>query len=115
MKFKRYIFLAGCLFLLIALFFNIKTNVDYSGVEEDIALGNELGLKGNHTGAAKIFKNALITDPYYIPAYLGLGTAYGKLNLNEEAIMVFQEGIKLDSNHYSVPQMQNEYCLVIVL
>ena len=106
MKIKRYIILSGCLFLITALFFNIKTNGDYSGVEEDIALGNELGLKGNHTGAAKAFKNALIIDPYYIPAYLGLGTAYGKLNRNKEAIIVFQEGIKLDSNHYSVPQMQ---------
>ena len=84
----------------------MNTNDDYSGVEKDIALGNEFGLKGNHTGAAKAFKNALMVDPYNIPAYLGLGTAYGKLDRNKEAILVFREGIKLDSNHYSVPQMQ---------
>ena len=45
-------------------------------------------------------------DPYYIPAYLGLGIAYGNLGRNKEAVEVFKEGIKLGNVHAFVPQMQ---------
>ena len=45
-------------------------------------------------------------DPYYIPAYLGLGIAYGNLGRNKDAVDVFKEGIKLDNIHAFVAQMQ---------
>ena len=49
---------------------------------------------------------AIKIDPYYIPAYLGLGIAYGNLGRNNDAVDVFKEGIKLDNIHAFVPQMQ---------
>jgi len=75
-------------------------------VEEYVALGNEMGMKGNHVVAGEAFKNALKIDPYYIPAYFGLGTAYGNSGRGKEAIVVLREGIKLNSIHNLVPQMQ---------
>ena len=65
-----------------------------------------MGIKGNHIKAGEAFKSALKLDPYYIPAYLWLGTAYGNLGRSKEAIEVFREGIKLNSTHNTVPQMQ---------
>ena len=38
-----------------------------------VSLGNQMGMTGDHIGASKFFKNVMKIDPYYIPAYLGLG------------------------------------------
>lgn len=58
-------------------------------VEEYLSLGNTMGINGNHAAAVDSFKKALKIDPYYIPAYLGLGTAYGNSGRIEEAINVY--------------------------
>ena len=94
------------LILIVAAIWGIIDNKGSMNVEEYVALGNEMGVKGNHVAASEAFKNALKIDPYYIPAYLGLGTAYGNSGRNKEAIVVLREGIKLNSTHNLVPKMQ---------
>ena len=71
-----------------------------------VSLGNKMGMNEDHVGASDVFKKSLKVDPYYIPAYLGLGIAYGNLGRNKEAVEVFKEGIKLGNVHTFVPQMQ---------
>ena len=83
----------------------VKTN-DAMNANDYVSLGNEMGVKGNHFEASRVFISAINIDPYYIPAYLGLGIAYGNLDKNAEAIEVFKEGIKLDKRYAFVPQMQ---------
>ncbi len=74
--------------------------------DEYVSLANQMGMKGDHLSASKTFKKAIDVNPRYIPAYLGLGIAYGNLGRNEEAIEVFKEGIKIDQIHHFAPQMQ---------
>ena len=74
--------------------------------ENLVLLGNQMGVEGNHLEASKAFKNSIRIDPYYIPAYLGLGISYGNLQKNKEAIEVLTEGIKLNQVHSYVPLMQ---------
>ena len=71
-----------------------------------------MGITGSHLKASSAFKSALNLDPYHIPAYLGLGTAYGNMGKYKEAIQVFKEGIKIDSSHNLVPQMQMSIGLI---
>ena len=104
MKKKHFIF-ALCLFLVAAIIVKVKTN-DSMNANDYVSLGNEMGMNGNHFEASRIFKSAINIDPYYIPAYLGLGIAYGNLDKNAVAIEVFKEGIKLDKLFRFVPQMQ---------
>ena len=94
-----------CLILIGMVTLERSTNVDMNP-SDYVSLGNDMGMTGDHVGASKFFKNAMKIDPYYIPAYLGLGIAYGNLGKNEEAIEVFKEGIKLDNVHSFIPQMQ---------
>jgi tetratricopeptide (TPR) repeat protein len=65
-----------------------------------------MGVKGNHLEATEAFKNALKINPNHIPAYLGLGTAYGNTGHHKEAVAIFKQGIQLDPGHRSAPQMQ---------
>ena len=104
MKIKHILFLF-CFIL--GVFITLQFNFDKSMSPEDyVFLGNQLGMEGDHVGASKVFKSSLKIDPYYIPAYLGLGIAYGNLGRNNDAVDVFKEGIKLDNIHAFVPQMQ---------
>ena len=102
---KKIYFVVLCLFLLGAVVFKVKTN-DGMSPDDYVLLGNQMGMDGNHFEASKVFKSAMNINPYYIPAYLGLGIAYGNLDKNSEAIEVFKEGIKLDKHYRFVPQMQ---------
>jgi len=104
MKKKHFLFLfcfvLGVLILL-------QVNIEKSMSPEDyVSLGNQLGMVGDHVGASQVFKSSIKIDPYYIPAYLGLGIAYGNLDRNNDAVDIFKEGIKLDNIHAFVPQMQ---------
>jgi tetratricopeptide (TPR) repeat protein len=94
-----------CFFLVGVVVMNV-TSKDAMSPSEYVLLGNQMGIDGNHVKASKVFKSAMNIDPYYIPAYLGLGIAYGNLDKNTEAIEVFKEGIKLDKLYRFVPQMQ---------
>ena len=98
--FILFIFILGAFIFLQA---NIEKPMSPEGY---VSLGNQLGMDGDHIGASQVFKSAIKTDPYYIPAYLGLGIAYGNLGRSKDAIDVFKEGIKLDSVHAFVPQLQ---------
>ena len=101
---KKYIGVL-CLILVGIIALDRSTNVAMSP-NDYVSLGNQMGMKGDHVGASKFFKNSMKIDPYHIPAYLGLGIAYGNLGKDEDAIEVFKEGIKLDNVHNFTPQMQ---------
>ena len=77
MAMRKKIFIFVLISLCFAILFKIISGKGSMSVEGYVSLGNEMGVKGKHLEAGKAFKNALKIDPYYIPAYLGLGTAYG--------------------------------------
>jgi tetratricopeptide (TPR) repeat protein len=104
---KNYFIFIFVLFLFLAVIFVAKVkNKDYMSAGDYVLMGNQMGIKGNHFEASRVFKSAMNIDPHFIPAYLGLGIAYGNLDKNAEAIEVFKEGIKLDKLYRFVPQMQ---------
>ena len=94
---KKYVGIL-CVILVGTIALERSTNVAMSP-NDYVSLGNQMGMAGDHVGASKFFKNAMRVDPYYVPAYLGLGIAYGNLGKDEDAIEVFKEGIKLDNAH----------------
>ena len=102
---NKHILIFFCFVL--GVFITLQFNFDKSMSPEDyVFLGNQLGMEGDHVGASKVFKSSLKIDPYFIPAYLGLGIAYGNLGRNNDAVDVFKEGIKLGNIHAFVPEMQ---------
>jgi tetratricopeptide (TPR) repeat protein len=103
---KKYLW--GIIILAIIGVIIFQTNIQKpeNSPEDFVLLGNQMGVEGNHLEASKAFKNSISIDPYYIPAYLGLGISYGNLQKNKEAIEVLTEGIKLNQVHSYVPQMQ---------
>ena len=107
-KFIRNKYLFGIFVLVIigVIIFKTDTQKPVNSPEDLVFLGNQMGVDGNHLEASKAFKNSIRIDPYYIPAYLGLGISYGNLQKNKEAIEVLNEGIKLNQVHSYVPQMQ---------
>jgi len=107
-KFIRKKYLFGIFVLVIIGVIVFKTDIQkpVNSPEDLVLLGNQMGVEGNHLEASKAFKNSIRIDPYYIPAYLGLGISYGNLQKNKEAIEVLTEGIKLNQVHSYVPQMQ---------
>jgi tetratricopeptide (TPR) repeat protein len=106
--FNRKKYLWGIFIILIigVIIFQTSTQKPVNSPEDLVLLGNQMGVEGNHLEASKAFKNSIRIDPYYIPAYLGLGISYGNLQKNKEAIEVLTEGIKLNQVHSYVPQMQ---------
>ena len=106
--FNRKKYLLGILILVIigVIIFQTNPQKPKNSPEDFVLLGNQMGVEGNHLEASKAFKNSIRIDPYYIPAYLGLGISYGNLQKNKEAIEVLTEGIKLNQVHSYVPQMQ---------
>ena len=104
MKIKHFlIFFCVVLSFLVILQVNIEKPMS---PDDYVSLGNQLGMEGDHVGASQVFQSSIKIDPYYIPAYLGLGIAYGNLGRNDDAVAVFKEGIKLDNINALVPQMQ---------
>ena len=106
--FSRKIYLWGIFIIVIigVMIFQTNPQKPVNSPEDLVLLGNQMGVEGNHLEASKAFKNSIRIDPYYIPAYLGLGISYGNLQKNKEAIDVLTEGIKLNQAHSYVPQMQ---------
>ena len=102
---KKYFLILFYFILVVFIVFQVNIEKRMSP-EEHVSLGNQLGMEGDHVGASRFFKNSIKIDPFYIPAYLGLGIAYGNLGRNIDAVDVFKEGIKLDNIHTFVPQLQ---------
>ena len=103
---KRKLGILILLALVGAILLETATRRESLDAEGYVTRANQMGANGNHLEATEAFKNALKTNPDYIPAYLGLGTAYGNTGHHEEAIAIFKQGILLDPSHKSVPQMQ---------
>jgi len=103
---KKYLWGIFIIVIIGVIIFQTNTQKPVNSPEHLVLLGNQMGVEGNHLEASKAFKNSIRIDPYYIPAYLGLGISYGNLQKNKEAIEVLTEGIKLNQVHSYVPQMQ---------
>jgi len=103
---KKYLWGIFVLVIIGVIVFKTDIQKPVNSPEDLVLLGNQMGVEGNHLEASKAFKNSIRIDPYYIPAYLGLGISYGNLQKNKEAIEVLTEGIKLNQVHSYVPQMQ---------
>ena len=103
---KKYLWGIFIIVIIGVIIFQTNTQKAVNSPEHLVLLGNQMGVEGNHLEASKAFKNSIRIDPYYIPAYLGLGISYGNLQKNKEAIEVLTEGIKLNQVHSYVPQMQ---------
>jgi tetratricopeptide (TPR) repeat protein len=103
---KKYLWGIFILVIIGVITFQTNTQKPINSPEDLVLLGNQMGVEGNHLEASKAFKNSIRIDPYYIPAYMGLGISYGNLQKNKEAIEVLTEGIKLNQAHSYVPQMQ---------
>ncbi len=103
---KKYLWGIFILVIIGVITFQTNTQKPINSPEDLVLLGNQMGVEGNHLEASKAFKNSIRIDPYYIPAYMGLGISYGNLQKNKEAIDVLTEGIKLNQSHSYVPQMQ---------
>ena len=110
---KKYLFGIFVLVLIGVIVFKTDIQKPVNSPEDLVLLGNQMGVEGNHLEASKAFKNSIRIDPYYIPAYLGLGISYGNLQKNKEAIEVLTEGIKLNQVHSYVPQMQMSIANII--
>ena len=106
MTVKRKLWILILLALVGAILLETATRRESLDAEGYVTRANQMGANGNHLEATEAFKNALKINPDYIPAYLGLGTAYGNTGHHEEAIAIFKQGILLDPSHKSVPQMQ---------
>lgn len=59
--------------------------------ERCVEVGNFYLKKGDLRAAVSRFKQAVKTDSYYAPAYLGLGKAYERLNENEKALDAYEK------------------------
>ena len=58
---------------------------------KSVEIGNFYLKRKNLRGALGRFKEAVKTDPYYAPAYLGLGKVYEKMGLKQKALDAYQK------------------------
>jgi tetratricopeptide (TPR) repeat protein len=63
--------------------------------------GSALLQRGDYGGAAAAFRRAVEEDPEYVPAYLGVGTAYTRLGRTSEAVRAFRRALALDPGSVS--------------
>jgi tetratricopeptide (TPR) repeat protein len=61
------------------------------GAVKCVEIGNFYLRRGNYRGALSRFEEARDTDPYYAPAYLGLGKVYEKLGLKQKALDAYRK------------------------
>ncbi|MGH9430684.1 MAG: tetratricopeptide repeat protein [Terriglobia bacterium] len=70
----------------------------YPSAKTSVDIGNFYLRRKDYRGALSRFKEAMKTDPYYAPAYLGLGKAYDKMGFKPEALADYQKYLdNLDS------------------
>ena len=73
------------------------------------ALALEYAGRGETERCVSMLEALVRNDPAYIPAYQQLGYAYQKLNRREEAVAIFQRGIKAATqagDHHAQSEMQ---------
>lgn len=59
--------------------------------EKCVEVGNFYLKKGDLRAAVSRFQQSVKSDPYYAPAYLGLGKAYERLSDNEKALDAYEK------------------------
>ena len=62
-----------------------------SGPEKCVEVGDYYFRRKNYRGALSRYQEAVQTDPYYAPAYLGLGKVYDKIGLKQKALSNYQK------------------------
>lgn len=58
---------------------------------KSVEIGNFYLKKRKYAAALSRFQEAVRTDPYFAPAYLGLGKVYEKIGLNLKALQAYQK------------------------
>jgi tetratricopeptide (TPR) repeat protein len=61
------------------------------GPAKSTEIGNFYFKRRNYKAAISRFQEAADTDPHYAPAYLGLGKAYEKLDLDQKALESYRK------------------------
>lgn len=72
-------------------------------------LGRAFLDEGNHEEAAKAFRSAIELKPDYTAAYLLLGESLQNLNRLEEAVQVYERGVKVaEQTRDAIPKQKME-------
>lgn len=58
---------------------------------KSVEIGNYYLKKKKYNGALSRFQEAVNVDPYYAPAYLGLGKVYEKIGLKQKALGAYRK------------------------
>jgi tetratricopeptide (TPR) repeat protein len=58
---------------------------------KSVDIGNFYLRRKNYRAALSRFQEAVGTDPYYAPAYLGLGKVYDRIGLRQKALGAYQK------------------------
>jgi tetratricopeptide (TPR) repeat protein len=70
---------------------------------KSVEIGNFYLRRKRYNAALSRFQEAAATDPYYAPAYLGLGKAYEKIGLKQKALDAYHKYLdKLPSEKQAV-------------
>lgn len=75
---------------------NLKEILDLNRLND---LGVEEIARGNYQNAINIFLSILRKHPSFMLAYYNLGNLYLSLEMFNEALYYFKEGIKIDDQH----------------
>ena len=62
---------------------------------KSVEVGNYYFIKKQYQGALSRYREATRTDPYYAPAYLGMGKTYDKLGQQQKALDAYQKYLDL--------------------
>lgn len=62
---------------------------------KSVEVGNFYFVQKQYRGALSRYREAVQTDPYYAPAYLGLGRTYEKLGQKQKALTNYQKYLDL--------------------
>jgi tetratricopeptide (TPR) repeat protein len=76
---------------------NTSESIDISkpyeppSASKSVEIGNYYLRRKRYNAALSRFQEATATDPYYAPAYLGLGKVYEKIGLKEKALSAYHK------------------------
>jgi tetratricopeptide (TPR) repeat protein len=76
---------------------NTSASIDISkpyeppSASKSVEIGNFYLRRKRYNAALSRFQEAAATDPYYAPAYLGLGRVYEKIGLKEKALSAYHK------------------------
>jgi tetratricopeptide (TPR) repeat protein len=88
----------SCIIVLMICVIGMTNNAGAQSVDELIASGTKLNLKGNYEEALALFNQAIALDEGQMDAYLKRAFAYSALNRYQEAILDYNKIIATNPN-----------------